>query len=389
MVTFCVRGSEIHLVIRHLLMVLDMFRDEKGNERALLGWSMLDHDDNFSDIYDFDDNSNSSRHLPDNVFSHAIHEPQSADAHVFGERKAALQTVSTPRLSEATAEPSGEPAASLKLPSDMPDLISNTLASASWDAGVEINAWRSCFLNDSVQTSSLCGRSARRRRKTCNFQGSQYVIDESSSDDSVEESRHNQDKVTRARLAIDEITEDKINCSADTEPTRLQPSWLRNACAGSPISRNVINFGSDLRDAQFSSTESPTSRQNALKNGFEERLLASRRKESADLTLWKFYKENANFPRTFSRDASETFTARMLTLESVYGIVYCVCEVDSLTHDKSKVCLTLPVELAEREKLDRGAVLRIHPPWREYKLLTYPEKIISSVQCFEVVERHY
>ncbi|KAL1439312.1 hypothetical protein MTO96_010334 [Rhipicephalus appendiculatus] len=45
---------------------------------------MLDHDDSVNDIYDFDDYSNSSRCLPDNVYPHAVHEPQSVDALIFG-----------------------------------------------------------------------------------------------------------------------------------------------------------------------------------------------------------------------------------------------------------------------------------------------------------------
>lgn len=368
-----------------------MFRDGKGSEQALLGWSMLDHDDSVTvnDIYDFDEYSSSSRRLPEDVHSAVVHAPQSGDVHHFGKRKRDLQTctLSVSRLSEASAEPTGEPATPQKLPSDMRNLVPNTLASTSWDTGVEINTWRS-FVNDRTQTSSMCGRSARRRRKTCNFQGNQCVIDESSSDDSVEDSSHNQDRATRARMAIDEITEDEINSSADVKPTRLQPLWFRNMGTGSPISGSAVQSVSNVCDAQFTSIESPTPRQIALKNGFEERLLVSRQKESADLTLWKFYKENANFPKTFSRDAPETVTARILTLENVYGIAYCACEVDSLTHDISNVCLTLPLELAEREKLDRGVVVRIYPPWREYTLLTYPEKIISGVQCFEVLERH-
>lgn len=365
-----------------------MFRDGKGNERALLGWSMLDHDDSVSDINDCDDYSNSSACLPDNVYSHVVPEPQSVDALIFGGRNAISQPESTPRLSEAAAEPPGESAASLKLPSDIPTLILNTSESASWATGVEINSRSPSFVQDSMQTSSTSRKPARRRRKTCSFQGNQYVIDESSSDDSAEESRYSQDRVTRARIAIDEITEDEMNSSTDAEPTRLQPSSLRSADTESPISESIIHSGSGLDDAQFSNTESPTSRQNALKNGFEERLLVSRQKESADLTLWKFYKENANFPKTFYPDAPETFTAKILTLENVYGTAFCVCEVDSLTHDKSEVCIALPLELVNREKFDTGALLRIHPPWREYELSTYPKKIISGVQCFEVLERH-
>ncbi|XP_075532973.1 uncharacterized protein LOC142566092 [Dermacentor variabilis] len=375
----------MHLVIRHLLAIFNMFRDGKDSEQALLGWSMLDHDDSANDIYDFDEYSSSSRRLPEDVHSDVVHASPSADVHFFVERKRDLQTrtVSALRLSEARAEPTGDPATQQKLPSDMRHLIPNTLASASWDTGLETNTWRLCFVNDRTQGSSIYGRSARRRRKTCNFQGNQCVIDESSSDDSVEGSSHNQDRATRARMAIDEITEDEINSSVDAEPTRLQP-----LCAGSPISQNAVQSASNVCDAQFSSIESPAPRQFALKNGFEERLLVSRQKESADLTLWKFYKENANFPKTFSRDAPETVTARILTLENVYGIAYCACEVDSLAHDISNVCLTLPLEIAEREKLDHGAVVRIYPPWREHTVLTYPEKIISGVQCFEVLERH-
>lgn len=364
-------------------MTLNMLRDEKGNEQALLGWSMLDHDDSVSDIYDFEDYSNSSRRLPDDVYSHVIHAPQSTDVHVFEKRKVDLQTVLTKRLPEATGEPRGEPATPRKLPGDVHDSVSR----ASFETSVGIKAWRSCFVNDRTQTSSICGRSARKRRKTCNFQGNQCVIDESSSDDSVEDGRHNRGRATPACTAIDEITEDEINTSANTEATRLQPSWVRNTTRSS-ISRNAIESTSGLHDTQFSSVESPTPRQNALKNGFEERLLASRQKESADLTLWKFYRTNANFPKTFYRDALETFTARLLSVEYICGTAYFACEVDMLSHDKSKVCLALPLELAEREKLDRGAVVRINPPWREYTLPTSLEKIISSVQCIEVLERH-
>lgn len=377
--------------VRRLLAVFGMFRDGKHDEQGLLGWSMLDHDDTGVDIYDFDEYSSPSLHLFEDVDSDAVNASPANSSLCRGrKRKQVQRTLAIPaqlaqrQLPVPAREPEALEAEEQKR--GMLSLVPNSVptspqAGVSWNTDFDTGAWKSLFVPDKTQDTGTCGRLPRKRRKARHLQGSQCAIDESSSDDCSGDIYYNIS--TSARVTIDEVTEDELNNSADTAQRLL---WICNVRSQQPSLENASQSVIQAHDIHVGGGESPEQRQSVIKNGFEERLLIARQRESSELTLQQFYKENANFPKMIYREAPETLAARVLTIESLYGVAYCACEVSSACSVTSKMCLTLPLELAEREKLDCGVLLRIFPPWREHTLCG-SEKVLSAVQYFEVLYR--
>ncbi|XP_077501811.1 uncharacterized protein LOC144112868 [Amblyomma americanum] len=375
--------------IRRVLALFGMFRDVK-HDQGLPGWSMLDHDDTVVDICDFDEHSSSSQHLFEDVDSDAVN-ASTADSSLSGERKREQEQPTFAVPAQLARQRFPVPVCESTTPEEQKsgtlDLAPNLTptspqASASCSTGFDTDSRISCFVPDKTQATGTCVRLPRKRRKIYHLQGNQCAIDESSNDDSAGDIYHKSMSVG-ARTTIDEVTEDELNSSADTAPRSL---GMCNVGSQLPALENPSQPVFKPHDIHVGGGESPEQMQSAIKNGFEERLLIARQRESSELTLWQFYKENAHFPKMLCPEAAEALTARVLTIESIYGIAYCACEVDTACNVTSKICLTLPLELAESEKLDCGAVLRIFPPWREHTLFS-GEKVLSAVQYLEVLER--
>lgn len=353
-----------------------MFRNEKQiAEKALLGWSMLDHDDAARlDINDFDECSPLPR------LSANVHRGYSSPS-LSGSSPIAEQ-----RSKKATAAglPGGrrEPARQVAAPGDPLGDLPKVAVPVSLRAPVQNSTLctTSCVTNDwstrfvgSVTQIGARGQSARKKRR--HTLGHQCFIDESSSDDSSADTSRIKDTASGTCTEIEEVTEDELNNSVDQ---LREPRLARVGTVSSTIQDSDCSTDTSVGDA-----ENTLQKQDVVKNGFEELLLIARQKEMSELALWECYKKNVDFPKTFS----EALTARVVTLEDVCGLVYCVCELVGLPNATSNVCVTLPVECAEREHIESGVVMRIYPPWREYMIPSCREKLISGVQFFEVVER--
>lgn len=359
-----------------------MFRNEKSAEKALLGWSMLDHDDVATlDINDFDECSPLSP-LSTNFHRGYVSQSLSGSSPISEQKSHKLQKAAAARPQGGRGEPARQVAAPDDPLSDLPtvavpvSLRAPEQNSAFRTTNCVTNDWKTRFVRGVTQIGAR-GQSARKKRR--NALGHQCFIDESSSS-SDDDSTADRSRV-RARTAgtcaeIEEVTEDELSDSLD------HPRGPRLGSGMSTVLSTLQGYDCSA-DTPVGDAENALQKQDVVKNGFEELLLIAWQKEMSELALWDCYKKNGDFPKT----ESEALTARVVTLEDVCGLCYCACEVVSPPNAASNVCVTLPLECAEREHLESGVVMRIYPPWREYVVPSCREKVISSVQFFKVLKR--
>ncbi|KAH6932694.1 hypothetical protein HPB50_008739 [Hyalomma asiaticum] len=367
-------------------------------DQALLGWSMLDHDDTFADNYVFDEFSSPS--LERSVQSPDAVCPSDPANLRFVENSTSKQgSAASPLSSLARLKRSTEAAATIqeRPRADVRDSTQVAHAAASvkqpHTAGGEnsgrpkTNAWISNFVQDSsrqIAASSTVARVSRRRRRVLDAHLDQCVIEESSSEDSAEAGSCRD--TTDAAMIVDEASESESSGSIHT-PLLQSPQF--HTTTSLPALRDYIGQ-SDLDDLEAGTNEaaenfgSKNKKRGVVKKGLEALLVFARQKEGSSKSLAarrKFFQDAESLAR-------DTLLLRVLTVENVYGVAYCACVVCGEEKNAGELCLQVPWELVAREELCSGDVVRIYPPWSEYELHASPGKIISGARYVEVVERY-
>lgn len=358
-----------------------MLRSEKSAEKALLGWSMLDHDDAATlDINDFDECSPLPPLAP-NFHRGYIPQYLSGSSAISEQKSKSLEYATAAQSQRGRLEPARQVAAPDDPLSDLPKVAAPASLRAPernstlCTTNCVTNDWKARFVCG-VRQIGARGQSARKKRR--NALSHQCCIDESSSsDDSTADTSLNKARTAGTCMEIEEVTEDELYNSVDHP---REPRMNRMGAVSSTLPDSDCS-----RDTSVGGAENTLQKQDVVKNGFEELLLIARQKEMSELALWECYRKNADFPKTFSE--AEALTVRVVTLEDVCGLSYCACEVASPPNAATNVCVTLPLECAQREHLDSGAVMRIYPPWREYVVPSCREKVICGVQFFKVLKR--